>query len=203
MPRRKQRTRNRRLSDSIVAQLRQSICAGVPWVHVGFDVIGRLDLLALIKGCHFAGLCHFWTDENDEETPRFLWDELQDEIMEQHVKRRPGTRPHCWWLFDAPEDLRVVRIDPEYIACDEGRIYETEHEYLTRLDLLTDHEKRIFEKYGGIRQHLCIQIKVDLFGLVSRRLPATVTLTEHSRTDASENDAAKRASRDAGNFIER
>jgi hypothetical protein len=31
-----------------------------------------------------------------------LWAANRDKILAQWVKDRPGTRPRCWWLFDAP-----------------------------------------------------------------------------------------------------
>lgn len=31
-----------------------------------------------------------------------LWAEHRDDVMSEWIAEHPGTRPHCWWLFDAP-----------------------------------------------------------------------------------------------------
>jgi hypothetical protein len=157
MPRRRQKTRNRRLSDSAIGQLRQAIAVGVPWVTRD-DMGGRMELLGLISGCWY-GLSHL-IDENDDDSIRALWSEFHDEILEQHTRRRPGTRPSAWWRYEAPEPRRTVELIDE----DDGEPYEAEEsqrEYLTRMDLLTPIEKEIFDKYGDI---VLARISSGMFG---------------------------------------
>ena len=121
------------------------------------DLGGRMELLGLVKG-HWYGLSNI--DENDDETIRALWSELQDDILQQHVRRRPGTRPSAWWRWEAPEPRRTVELIDE----DDGEPYEGEesqHAYLTRLNLLTPIEKEIFDKYGDI---VLARISSGMFG---------------------------------------
>jgi hypothetical protein len=37
-----------------------------------------------------------------------LWAEFREQVLEWWLKERPGTRPWCWWRFDAPERRRRV-----------------------------------------------------------------------------------------------
>jgi len=37
-----------------------------------------------------------------------LWAEFREQVLEWWLKERPGTRPWCWWQFDAPERRRRV-----------------------------------------------------------------------------------------------
>jgi len=37
-----------------------------------------------------------------ESEERSAWKEHGAELVEEHVKRSPGTRPAGWWTFDAP-----------------------------------------------------------------------------------------------------
>jgi hypothetical protein len=157
MPRRRQKTRNRRVSDLVIERLRQAIAVGVPWVTRD-DMAGRMELLGLVSG-HWYGLSHF-VDEDDDDSIRELWHMLRDDILEQHTKRRPGTRPSAWWRFQATELRRTV----ELIDDEDGEPYEAEEsqrEYLTRMDLLTPIEKEIFDKYGDI---VLARISSGMFG---------------------------------------
>lgn len=81
--------------------------------------------------------------------------------MREHTTRRPGSRPWCWWQFSAPGERRVIEIDQTTLAYDEGRVYETERDYLERLDLLTPAEKEIFEKYGDI---VFVRVSSGMYG---------------------------------------
>jgi hypothetical protein len=185
MPRRRQRTRSRRVSDAVWEQLRASIHAGYPWIHID----GFYELLGLVRGSWFP-FCHI-IDETDEEAQRALWEELQADILAEHARRRPGDRPWAWWKWDAPELRRVIgrdRDEDEGNGHDDGRLpaaedpnlpecakgtyfggprvydgyaYETQREYLERLSMLTDDEKALFEKYGDI---VFARISSGMFG---------------------------------------
>jgi hypothetical protein len=63
------------------------------------------------------------------EPPVPAWAEMRDELLPAWIKEHPGTRPWAWWEQEAPEPR-----DPG----------ETEAAYLKRHDLLTDHERRLF-----------------------------------------------------------
>ena len=143
MPVRRLRTRTKRLNDQIIEQFREAVRAGYPWEwhRLAPRPRGSVDLLGLVKG-HWYGFEEFC---KTEETRRFSWEELQGDILKQHVKYRPGTRPAAWWQFQSTEPLRVLRRDAYG-----QEIHETEREYLTRLNLLTAVEKEIFAKYGNV-----------------------------------------------------
>src|SRR5688572_9704602 len=38
---------------------------------------------------------------------RDVWGEHRDVILERWIRERPGTRPTCWWRFDAPEEVSL------------------------------------------------------------------------------------------------
>jgi hypothetical protein len=35
-----------------------------------------------------------------------IWEEHRDAILADWLSSRPGSRPKCWWKFDAPEHAR-------------------------------------------------------------------------------------------------
>ena len=37
---------------------------------------------------------------------RKAWEENREELLADHVRKSPGTRPWSWWKFDAPEPRR-------------------------------------------------------------------------------------------------
>lgn len=42
----------------------------------------------------------------DSERLRTLWEQHREEILSEWAVEHPGTRPCCWWRFDAPRWLR-------------------------------------------------------------------------------------------------
>jgi hypothetical protein len=108
----------------VIERLRASIAAGHPWLHEKSNerFEDQFDLLGLVSG-HWYGFSHF-IDENDDDSIRELWETLRDEILTEHAKRRPGTRPSAWWRWEALELRRVLRracINPEHDDdCDGG-----------------------------------------------------------------------------------
>ena len=110
--------------------------------------------------------------QGDKAGLRQLWEELRDELLDQWISEHPFTRPFAWLLFDAKEPrLRTVgeqRIESleaaqkrglgEYRLChfenlnrrlgaeetrgSEGE-WETEKQYLCRLNLLADSERAL------------------------------------------------------------
>jgi hypothetical protein len=67
---------------------------------------------------------------------------LREDILREHIKCRPGTRPWAWWKLEDREERRVVEIDEKMAACDGERIHEEEAEYLDRLGLLIKRERQ-------------------------------------------------------------
>ena len=55
-------------------------------------VLDNLELLGHTNRLHQAG----------RPPIRELWELHRDQILATWTKDRPGTRPHCWWIFDAP-----------------------------------------------------------------------------------------------------
>ena len=62
----------------------------------------------------------------DLDLAREAWEELRAELLPEFIASKPFSRPWAWWRFDAPEP----------------RTTESERDYLVRLDLLTDEERR-------------------------------------------------------------
>jgi hypothetical protein len=58
---------------------------------------------------------------------REAWNELRAELLPEFIASKPFSRPWAWWQFDAPEPRDKA---------------ESERDYLVRLDLLTDEERR-------------------------------------------------------------
>lgn len=40
-----------------------------------------------------------------EETKKEIWHAAKNEILEQWIKEKPGSRPWAWWRWDAPRQL--------------------------------------------------------------------------------------------------
>ena len=43
----------------------------------------------------------------DRRAAGVLWRAHREEILAGWIKRRRGTRPSCWWRFDAPQEPRL------------------------------------------------------------------------------------------------
>lgn len=48
----------------------------------------------------------------DEREPKskaaLAWRSASPAVLRSWIRRHPGTRPTCWWAFDAPEPIRKV-----------------------------------------------------------------------------------------------
>jgi hypothetical protein len=147
MPIRSETGKAKRLNQKIIDELRELVRSGVPWVQPGDPLPrGYCDLLALVTGLfYFTDFIRVTNPkrgaEQDRETQIFLWSELREDILKQHIKREPGNRPWAWWYLEDRESRRVVEIDENMLACNEGRVYESQHDYLERLGLLTKEKK--------------------------------------------------------------
>jgi hypothetical protein len=118
--RKRARSRNRRISHSVVAQLRESIARGYPWIHDAADHMpGHGELIGLVYG-HWYEFALDFVDEGDDESIHALWEDLSGAIIAEHSKRRPATRPAGWWRFDAPELRRCLGRDRDDDDDDEG-----------------------------------------------------------------------------------
>jgi hypothetical protein len=168
MPVRKKTSLSKRLNQRVLDEMRETIASGAPWEKGGGNRgQGFFDVFGLVSGSFFDfGLRY--CQQHDEESQKALWQELRQEILAEHIKRQPGTRPWGWWKFDAPQMRRVIGVDKDTVGeesglpafedpslpghfkenyfgrpnvCD-GFVYETEGAYLARLKLLTAEEKR-------------------------------------------------------------
>lgn len=81
-----------------------------------------------------------------------IWELVQGEFLPGWIRDHPGTRPFAWWVCDAPErmkrpDGQVVEkliAPPGYwVAKFEAAAFESQAEYLLRLDLMDASEKKI------------------------------------------------------------
>ena len=98
----------------------------------------------------------------DDAHRRRVWFDNRNELLSEHISRRPGTRPSAWWTYEAdePRQLRGVYRDlieqngiPTekeitgyryglQVGIDSAKsvFYESEVEYLKRCGLLVDTE---------------------------------------------------------------
>ena len=130
------------IGEVVIEQLRRNVLAGIPWrqPETRDEGLGYGDLIYLDSGHHYAIACDFIHQKDDTETLVAIWSELREDLLREHIKRQPGTRPWAWWREDR-EQRRVVRIDRNRMASNEGRILESQEDYLRRLGLLTKEEK--------------------------------------------------------------
>ena len=168
MPKRKGVTQASRFNDKAIVALKEIIAQGQPWTESNERrPHGFFDLFGLIRGSFFGFALHY-CHEDDEESQERLWQALRDDILGEHIKHAPCTRPWAWWRFDAPETRRVVGIDPMIMGDEtdrlpafedptlpeffrgsyfgkpsivDGFLYEDEEDYLRRLDLLLPGEE--------------------------------------------------------------
>jgi hypothetical protein len=116
--------------------------------------VGRLDTLSdkarfwLLTG---SDLLWFERDCTPADLPE-LWERFGQEITEDHIREHPGSRPWAWWRWNAPEEPRLLeeggvtrRSKDSYFPWpadfDPHQRYESQRDYLDRLDLLTDSER--------------------------------------------------------------
>lgn len=92
-----------------VEDMRSMIAAGVPWNAVPhYDRMkGRADLIFLVSGFfYFSDYLH---GANDVETATEIWGELRQDILDEHARYRPGSRPWSWWAIeDRPPRRRLT-----------------------------------------------------------------------------------------------
>lgn len=86
MPRVVRRAKQRRakLTDAHIQQLLS-----------GFDLIGTAFGDDRSKPC-------------DRDAMREAWEALRDELLQEWIAEKPGSRPWAWWTFDAPERRRRI-----------------------------------------------------------------------------------------------
>lgn len=108
--------------------------------------------------------------ERDAELMQAAWRELGEDITAAWIAERPGSRPYGWWQCAMPEGTRRERIDGRIhphdragcvhkdlhwgrprriLAIDLKAEYESEVDYLKRLNLLTPREV-VLAKQGMI-----------------------------------------------------
>lgn len=120
---------------------------------------------------HFGGGFGRWLDSPtrplDLDLARQAWEELGPEILDEFIREHPHQRPWAWWCFDAPEPRREAKDgdDPDpvlvgtpgwWVKHREPRssarslppphLCESQRAYLTRLGLLTDHERELIRR---------------------------------------------------------
>jgi hypothetical protein len=50
----------------------------------------------------------FFSLSTDMEALRDVWEEVKDEVLKEWIGDYPGTRPWCWWRFEAKEQRARV-----------------------------------------------------------------------------------------------
>ena len=99
-----------------------------------------------------------------------FWKANRKQILKDFIADHPGQRPYFWWMLDAPEPRKRVKgtaVEKEHhetmayyygvpsndtfyeLGIDKERIkeadFESELEYLKRLNLLTKEEKKLLK----------------------------------------------------------
>lgn len=162
MPRKRRRTKERRPRIDWT-ELREHLHRGCPFGSGPADGCaldgGPLGYLwLLVRGYrprYPVGTPH------DEDLAAALWRELGPEIVLEHARRRPGTRPWGFWAFDAPAPRRSGKayrgecwLDAEgkrfhergfFCGCADSLAVESEAEFLERRHLLTESEMHALE----------------------------------------------------------
>jgi hypothetical protein len=113
----------RRTDNRIIEELREAINAGIPWIIPSRPPTrGYADLIYIVEGLYYGPVCDFIRSKDDCETLMAIWSELREDILRQHIKHRPGTRPWAWWKLEDREERRVVEIDQTMLACNDGKM---------------------------------------------------------------------------------
>jgi hypothetical protein len=97
---------------------------------------------------------------------RAAWDDLRDDLLPEWIAEHPGRRPFGWWAFDAIEPRQLLPNTPDLAidarlwfglplffaphSCPDAidrpeAMYETEPDYLERLDLWEPCEREAWE----------------------------------------------------------
>ncbi len=136
--------------------------------RMDFEVLtGKQEYDLRAGACFFRDTWGNGTDEERQANRRGAWKRFRAAILAKWMADNPGTRPAAWWQYDAPEPWRR-RIGgglasnedpsapdwirnagpsfglPKYASNDpsNGPIFETEHAYLKRHNLLTADEAK-------------------------------------------------------------
>lgn len=128
------------------------------------DIVSPRTIQRLESGHDFDAL--FDGPDLTEEELREAWEQLRETILADFIAKNPGRRPWAWWEYDAPEPRRQIAPGPKPVGddrwfgmprCYRGvpppEMYESEADYLDRLELLTDQERETLARQSsGWRQ---------------------------------------------------
>ena len=64
--------------------------------------------LQLLYGHDFLGDAFGDGDRFDADLAREAWGDLRQDLLADHIREHPGTRPWGWWTFDAREPMRRI-----------------------------------------------------------------------------------------------
>ena len=129
----------------------------------------------LKTGCCYRFVDGFFDhkkNDTDFEAMKKCWAEIGKKVLADFIEENPGKRPFAWWKFSAREPRKLISgiehpesgfgqgtnereyyygvPNPISFFCDDRDktqrpVYETQFEYLKRLNLLTDYEKSLVE----------------------------------------------------------
>lgn len=89
------------------------------------------ELRALTELEHRECVYHCWTGSgvrafipfaNDEELRQF-WNSVRADVLAEWIRERPGTRPWCWWRFEATERREPIDNLPHPFDCSDRRAH--------------------------------------------------------------------------------
>jgi hypothetical protein len=159
-----------------IGQLREAIAEGYPWLHQRGEVPGFFDLLGLISG-HWFGFSDFVDENDDESCRAVWQELRHGILLEHAKRRPGTRPAAWWRYDapelrrvvgrDIDEDEENGHDDGRLPAAEDpnlpdwakgktyfgkptvadGYVYESQREYLERLNLITEGEKELFKHF--------------------------------------------------------
>ena len=81
---------------------RRAQITDLTWRYLNDDIGSEDELTESERFELFILDCDLYNAESGYSTFD-LWSKYKDEIINKWIKKKPGTRPHLWWQFDAPK----------------------------------------------------------------------------------------------------
>jgi hypothetical protein len=118
------------------------------------EEISRRVRMMLLTGSDWEWLGPDLGEDLDPEMLAAAWKALRSELVAEHVRENPGTRPWAWWEYEAPGPRQQINPGPEpegpadwygmphrYDGMPPSNMYEPEADYLSGHGLLMPAER--------------------------------------------------------------
>ncbi len=110
----------------------------------------NLHRLQLLHGHDFVGGAFGSGDAFDVDQAREAWSDLRDELLADHVREHPGTRPWGWWAFDTREPMRrtgTMKFKPGIGPKDPRRFDRDSREFVPEVDFPRDKRAAYWKRH--------------------------------------------------------